>query len=71
MAAATPKVELVHDPDCPNVDRARERFRQAIGKRRQGLHWTEWRRLYDQGNGTLYPAPPVAVIIAALRTRNG
>ena len=62
MAAATPKVELVHDPDCPNVDRARERFRQAIGKRR---------RLYDQGDGTLHPAPPVAVIIAALRTRNG
>jgi hypothetical protein len=102
MAAATPRVELVYDPDCPNVDRARERLRQAIGERRQGLHWTEWRsddpalpdyarghgsptiliderdvaadhpagsscRLYDQGDGTLYPAPPVAMILAALR----
>ena len=105
MAAATPKVELVYDPDCPNVDRARERLRQAIGEPQQGLHWTEWRsddpalpdyarghgsptiliderdvaadhpkasscRLYDQGDGTLDPAPPVAAIIAALRTRS-
>jgi hypothetical protein len=41
--STTPKVELVYDPDCPNVDRARERLRQAIGERRQVLHWTEWR----------------------------
>jgi mercuric ion transport protein len=105
MAAATPKVELVYDPDCPNVDRARERLRQAIGEHGEGSPWTEWRsddpalpdyarahgsptiliderdvaathpagrscRLYDQGNGTLDPAPPVATIIAALRTRS-
>jgi len=105
MAAATPKVELVYDPDCPNVDRARERLREAIGELRQGLHWTEWRsddpalpdyarghgsptiliderdvaadhsrgsscRLYDQGNGTLDPAPPVAAILTALRDRS-
>jgi hypothetical protein len=38
MAAATPKVELIYDPNCPNVDRARERLRQASGERRQGLH---------------------------------
>ena len=25
-----PKIELVYDPDRPNVDRARTRFRQAI-----------------------------------------
>ena len=43
MEAATPKVELVFDPDCPNVNRARERLRQAIGEPHQGLHWTEWR----------------------------
>jgi len=106
MATATPKVELVYDPDCPNVDRARERLRQAIGARHQALPWTEWRsddpalpdyarghgsptiliaerdvaadhpkgtscRLYDQGDGTLQPAPPVATILAALRTRSG
>ena len=106
METATPKVELVFDPDCPNVDSARERLRQAIGEPHQALHWTEWRsddpalpdyarghgsptiliderdvtadhpkasscRLYDQGDGTLDPAPPVAAIIAALRTRSG
>jgi mercuric ion transport protein len=105
MAAATPKVELVYDPDCPNVDRARARRRPAIGVRGAGLPWTEGRsddsarpdnarghgsptiliderdvaaahpagrscRLYDQGDGTLDPAPPVAAIIAALRTRS-
>ncbi|MDH3655134.1 MAG: hypothetical protein OEN21_12755 [Myxococcales bacterium] len=106
MPAATPKVELIYAPDCPNVDRARERLRQAIGERRQGLHWAEWCsddpalpdyarghgsptiliderdiaadhpkasscRLYDQGDGSLHPAPPVAMILAALRTRSG
>jgi mercuric ion transport protein len=105
MATATPKVELVYDPDCPNVDRARDRLRQAIDEHGESLPWTEWRsddpalpdyarghgsptiliderdvaaahpagrscRLYDQGNGTLGPAPPVAAIIAALRTRS-
>ena len=43
MAAATPKVELVYDPHCPNVDRARERLRQAIGEGDEALAWTEWR----------------------------
>ena len=106
MEAVTPKVELVFDPDCPNVDRARERLRQAFGEPHQAPHWTEWRsddpalpdyarghgsptiliderdvaadhpegrscRLYDQGDGTLDPAPPVAAILAALRTRSG
>ena len=101
MPAATPKVELVYDPDCPNVDHARERLRQAIDKQRKRLHWAEWCsddpalpdyarghgsptiliderdvaadhpkasscRLYDQGDGTLHSAPPVAVILAAL-----
>jgi len=27
-------------------------------------------RLYDQGNGTLAPSPPVAVILTALRERS-
>ena len=43
MAAATPKIELIYDPDCPNVERARERLRQAVAERGQGLGWTEWR----------------------------
>ena len=105
MAAATPKIELIYDPDCPNVERARERLRQAVAERGQGLDWTEWRsddpalpdyarghgsptiliderdvaadhpqasscRLYDQGNGTLHPAPPASAITAALRPRS-
>ena len=38
--AATPK--LIYDPDCPNVERARERLRQAVAERGQALGWTEW-----------------------------
>ena len=105
MPAATPKIELIYDPDCPNVERARERLRQAVAERGQALAWTEWRsddpalpdyarghgsptiliderdvaadhphasscRLYDQGDGTLDPSPPVAVILTALRKRS-
>ena len=54
MAAATPKIELIYDPDCPNVERARERLRQAVAE-------------CGQGDGTLDPSPPVAAILTALR----
>ena len=54
MAAATPKIELIYDPDCPNVERARERLSQAVAER-------------GQRDGTLDPSPPVAVILTALR----
>jgi len=105
MAAAKPKVELVYDPDCPNVEHARVRLREAIAEDGRGLQWTEWAsdnpalpdhargyasptilinqrdvapnptratacRLYDQGNGTLHPAPPASAITAALRLRS-
>ena len=105
MPTATPKIELIYDPDCPNVERARERLSQAVAERGQGLGWTEWRsddpalpdyarghgsptiliderdvaaahaqgsscRLYDQGDGTLDPAPPVTVILSALSERS-
>ena len=96
-----PKIELVYDADCPNVDQARVRLRQALQEHGQDLQWTEWVsddpslpdyarghgsptilvdehdvaaeasrgtscRLYDQGDGTLHPAPPTKAIIAAL-----
>lgn len=102
MRGAVPKIELVYDPDCPNVEHARVRLREAIGEEGQGLQWTEWVsddpslpehargygsptiliderdvagdsergrscRLYDQGDGTLHPAPSAAAIITALR----
>jgi len=102
---STPKIELIYDPDCPNVERARERLGQAVAEHGQGLAWTEWRsddpalpdyarghgsptiliderdvaadhphasacRLYDQGDGTLDPSPPVAAILTALRKRS-
>ena len=103
--SATPKVELVYDADCPNVEHARVRLRAAIAEDGRGLQWTEWVsddpslpehargyasptilinhrdvapdhtcanacRLYDQGNGTLHPAPPASAITAALRPRS-
>ena len=32
---STPRIELIYDPDCPNVERARERLRHAIAERGQ------------------------------------
>jgi hypothetical protein len=95
-----PKIDLIYDPDCPNVDHARARLRQAITEYGQPLQWTEWVsddrslpdyasghgsptilvderdvsaapargrscRMYEQPDGTLDPAPPVAAILAA------
>lgn len=37
-----PKIELIYDADCPNVDRARARLREAIDALGQDLEWTEW-----------------------------
>ena len=38
------KVELIYDPDCPNVELARSRLREAFST--QGLvpEWVEWDR---------------------------
>jgi RecB family exonuclease len=105
MRDAPPKIELVYDADCPNVEHARARLREAIAEDGRALQWTEWAsddpslpdharghasptilinhrdvapdhpranacRLYDQGNGTLHPAPPASAITAALRPRS-
>ena len=35
MPIATPKIELIYDPDCPNVEQARERLSQAVAERGQ------------------------------------
>ena len=105
MRDAPPNIELVYDPDCPNVDHARARLREAIAEDGRALQWTEWVsndpslpdhargyasptilinhhdvaadhtranacRLYDQGNGTLHPAPPASAITAALRPQS-
>ena len=37
-------VELIYDPDCPNVDRARERLNQALRLADRPPEWTEWNR---------------------------
>ena len=105
MRDSPPKIELVYDPDCPNVEHARARLREAIAEDGRALQWTEWAsndpslpdhargyasptilinhrdvapnptratacRLYDQGNGTLHPAPPASAITAALRPQS-
>ncbi|UJR81267.1 hypothetical protein [Sandaracinus amylolyticus] len=39
-----PLIELVWDPDCPNVEGAREALRAALGRVGAPLEWREWRR---------------------------
>lgn len=38
------RVELVYDPTCPNVDRAREAIRDALASVGAPLVWREWLR---------------------------
>lgn len=37
-------IELVYDPDCPNVDGAREAIREALGILGASSSWREWDR---------------------------
>ncbi len=39
-----PRIELVYDPDCPNVDRARSAIRRALRSVGAAANWQEWRR---------------------------
>ena len=43
-----PRVELVFDSDCPNVDRARDAIRAALKKVGAPEKWQEW----DRGSAT-------------------
>ena len=38
------KIELIYDPDCPNVEPARTRLREALALMNQKAQWTEWDR---------------------------
>ena len=37
-----PRVELVYDPDCPNVQRARKAMLESFSQARLEPSWTEW-----------------------------
>ncbi|MEJ2644558.1 MAG: hypothetical protein P8180_06435 [Gammaproteobacteria bacterium] len=37
-------VELIYDPDCPNVRAARRALMEAFGMAGLAAHWREWRR---------------------------
>lgn len=39
-----PKVELIYDTDCPNVELARDQLRQALPKVGAAFQWQEWDR---------------------------
>ena len=44
---APARVELVFDPDCPNVEKARAAIRTALLTVGAPPQWTEWRRGTD------------------------
>jgi hypothetical protein len=37
-----PRIELIYDPDCPNVAPAREQLSRALVIMGLPLHWKEW-----------------------------
>ena len=39
-----PKVELIYDRDCPNVEAARQQLRRAFEQLGQSVQWDEWDR---------------------------
>ena len=39
----TPRVELLWEPDCPNVEAARGVVREALERAGLPLRWAEWR----------------------------
>ena len=41
---SVPRVELVYDPDCPNVERARAVLRAALSEAGIPEKWQEWER---------------------------
>lgn len=42
-----PRIELIIDADCPNVDAARGVLREALTETGIGTEWTEWDRGSD------------------------
>jgi hypothetical protein len=42
--AKMPKVELIYDADCPNVEAARQQLRRAFQELSQSPAWEEWDR---------------------------
>jgi hypothetical protein len=41
---SNPRVELIYDADCPNVERARAALRQALTALGAREEWREWNR---------------------------
>ena len=39
-----PRIELIFDADCPNIERARAHLRAALATAGIVAHWTEWDR---------------------------
>lgn len=46
-----PTLELIYDPDCPNVQRAREQLRLALAEAGLPLQWQEWNRADPEAPG--------------------
>jgi len=59
----TLKVELITDPDCPNVEAAREQLRQAFAAVGEVPAWDEWDRQADDAPeyARSYGSPTVLV----------
>lgn len=61
--ANAPRVELVYDAECPNVERARAALRAALLELGARPAWTEWDRDHADTPGELrrYGSPTVLV----------
>lgn len=58
-----PTVELIYDPDCPNVEKAREQLRRALAEAGLPLQWQEWNRAAPEApnHAREYGSPTILV----------
>ena len=59
----TPKIELIFDADCPNVEQARAHLRAALESAGLAVPWSEWDRASPSAPRQLqrYASPTVLV----------
>lgn len=55
-----PEIELVFDPDCPNVDLARDALRRALAAAGQAQGWRE-RVQGAEGSGSRHFSPSILI----------
>lgn len=58
-----PKLELIYDPDCPNVEPAREQLRRACAEAGVPAQWQEWDRSAAESPAYVQPYGSPTILV--------